>query len=825
MKRICLFTALILTLGILLINVKPALAVPLTPSEFYGTVTINGITSTTATVVGRIAGVQYGGAAIWDCVTLPYCTYVLTVPSDDSDTTGTIEGGVEGNTVDFYVNGTKAAQTGTWHSGGLPVQINLTVTSNVAPVVTEGASTTVTMSEDGSPTAFSLTLHATDANAGDTLTWNISTAALHGTATASGTGASKAIGYTPTANYNGTDSFVVRVSDGSLTDTITVNVSINAVNDAPVITEGTSTSVTMSMNGTPTPFALTLHATDFDTSDTMTWSISTAASHGTATASGTGTSKVISYTPTTDYVGSDSFVVQVSDGTATDTITVNVTINAPNVAPVITEGASTTVTMSEDGSPTAFSLALHATDANTGDTLTWNISTAASHGTATASGTGASKAIGYTPTANYNGTDSFVVQVSDGSLTDTITVNVTITAVISPPGAFSKSLPANTATGVATNPTLSWAASSSAASYEYCYATTSGCTSWISAGMSNSAALSGLSNNQVYYWQVRAVNPDGNTLANAGAYWSFTTAALTPPGIFGKSLPADAATSVATTPVLSWGTSSNATSYEYCYAITFGCNSWISVGASSSASLSGLSNEQTYYWQVRAVNAGGITLANAGTYWSFTTVVTPPGAFSKTSPANGATGVATTPTLSWGTSSGAASYEYCYATTTGCTSWISTGTATSAALSGLSNEQIYYWRVRAVNAGGSTLANAGVYWSFTTVVTPPGAFSKTSPADAATGVETTPTLSWGTSSGAASYEYCYATTTGCTSWISAGMSTSAALSGLLNEQIYYWQVRAINAGGSTFANTGTYWSFTTAVQPPTFTTFLPMVTR
>jgi hypothetical protein len=519
MKRIRLFIALILTLSILLINVKPALAVPLTPSEFYGTVTINGITSTTAIVVGRIAGVQYGGAAIWDCVTLPYCTYVLTVPSDDSDTTGTIEGGVEGNTVDFYVNGAKAVQTGTWHSGGLPVLLNLTVTSNVAPVITEGASTTVTMSEDGSPTAFSLTLHATDAN--------------------------------------------------------------------------------------------------------------------------------------------------------------------------------------------------------TGDTLTWSISTAASHGTATASGTGASKAIGYTPTANYNGTDSFVVRVSDGSLTDTITVNVTITAVINPPGTFNKTSPANAATGVATNPTLSWAASSSAASYEYCYATTSGCTSWISAGTSTSAALSGLLNEQIYYWQVRAVNPDGNTLANAGAYWSFTTAALTPPGIFSKLLPADAATSVATTPVLSWGTSSNATSYEYCYATTFGCTSWISVGASTTATFSGLSNEQTYYWQIRAVNAGGITLANAGTYWSFTTVVTPPGAFSKTSPANGATGVATTPTLSWGTSRGAASYDYCYATTTGCTSWISTGTATSAALSGLSNEQIYYWRVRAVNAGGSTLANAGAYWSFTTAVKPP----------------------------------------------------------------------------------------------------------
>jgi hypothetical protein len=37
----------------------------------------------------------------------------------------------------------------------------------------------------------------------------------------------------------------------------------------------------------------------------LTWSIQTAAAHGTATASGTGTPKVISYSPTSDYNGSE----------------------------------------------------------------------------------------------------------------------------------------------------------------------------------------------------------------------------------------------------------------------------------------------------------------------------------------------------------------------------------------------------------------------------------------------------------------------------------------------------------------------------------------
>ena len=109
----------------------------------------------------------------------------------------------------------------------------------------------------------------------------------------------------------------------------------------------------------------------------------------------------------------------------TDTIT-NYTYA---VAPVITEGASTSVTMSEDGSPTPFALTLHATDANS-DPLTWSILSQGSYGTASAAaGPANSSAISYTPLPNYNGTDSFVVEVSDGALTDDITVTVTITPV------------------------------------------------------------------------------------------------------------------------------------------------------------------------------------------------------------------------------------------------------------------------------------------------------------------------------------------------------------------------------------------------------------
>ncbi len=104
---------------------------------------------------------------------------------------------------------------------------------NEPPQINATDPVTVDMDEDGSPQAFDLTLTATDSN-NDVLTWSISSDPSNGSASASGTGTSKAIEYTPASDYNGTDSFEVRVSDdGGAFDTVTVNVNIAPVNDAP----------------------------------------------------------------------------------------------------------------------------------------------------------------------------------------------------------------------------------------------------------------------------------------------------------------------------------------------------------------------------------------------------------------------------------------------------------------------------------------------------------------------------------------------------------------------------------------------------------------
>jgi hypothetical protein len=111
-----------------------------------------------------------------------------------------------------------------------------------------------------------------------------------------------------------------------------------------------------------------------------------------------------------------------------------------------------------------------------------------------------------------------------------------------------------------------------------------------------------------------------------------------------------------------------------------------------------------------------------------------------------------------------------------------------------------------------TLGPDATTQDFTATIAPPAAFAKTSPANAATGITISPTLGWVASSGATSYEYCYDTSNDAAcggAWISAGTSTSANLTGLNNNTIYYWQVRAVNAGGAVYASDGTWWSFTT----------------
>jgi len=384
-------------------------------------------------------------------------------------------------------------------------------------------------------------------------------------------------------------------------------------------------------------------------------------------------------------------------------------------------------------------------------------------------------------------------------------------------GAFSKIAPGAGATGTGTALTLQWAPSTGAASYEYCLVAglTTPCTTWTSTGLATSIAVTGLAAGTIYSWQVRAVAGTVRAEANVSLRYSFTTAI--PVGAFGKLTPSNGATGLATALVLSWQASTGATAYQYCIDTILNntCDTtWISTGLATSVVPSALLGGTTYEWQVKTTT----NTADAGAAWSFTTVApSKPLAFGKTAPANAATGLATTPGLDWQTSSGASSYDYCIDTVINnlCdATWISTGTLTTIKPGTLLANTKYEWQVRSVSSVGTTVADASVAWTFTTSggAAVPAAFALTAPSNNATGLSTSPGLSWQASSGATSYQYCADTVNdnicGGT-WVSTGTTRTAKLSGLLSKTKYYWMVRAVNTGGTTSANAGTWWAFTT----------------
>ena len=103
--------------------------------------------------------------------------------------------------------------------------------------------------------------------------------------------------------------------------------------------------------------------------------------------------------------------------------------------------------------------------------------------------------------------------------------------------------------------------------------------------------------------------------------------------------------------------------------------------------------------------------------WNATRTLLRPGAFGKAQPSNGATNQNTALALQWNPSMDAAEYQYCLDTTANdaCdTNWISRGANLGVDLSGLAQNTTYYWQVRASNAVGTTDADSGVWWSFTT---------------------------------------------------------------------------------------------------------------
>lgn len=132
----------------------------------------------------------------------------------------------------------------------------------------------------------------------------------------------------------------------------------------------------------------------------------------------------VTYTPDANWSGVDVFTYSISNGTHTASATVVVNVAAVNDAPIAKpDSASTTKNTAK-----VINVLENDKDVD-GNALTVIVATQPSHGTATV---GADKRITYTPAANYTGADSFTYLITDGSLTATAKVSVTVKAPSTP---------------------------------------------------------------------------------------------------------------------------------------------------------------------------------------------------------------------------------------------------------------------------------------------------------------------------------------------------------------------------------------------------------
>ncbi|MFN8227846.1 MAG: Ig-like domain-containing protein [Mycobacterium sp.] len=226
--------------------------------------------------------------------------------------------------------------------------------------------------------------------------------------------------YTPTTNYNGDDSFTYTVSDGTLTSQGTVHLTINPINDAPVVHDGTVHNV--SENSTVSATLANL-VSDAD-GDTLTLEVVDQPELGSVTFV-TNTGFFYYAPPEVGTATTTTFTYRAFDGTDySNTATVTIEFVNTNDAPTTTDDDLNT----DEDTPlliTPNTLLANDTDPEN-DPLTITTVSNPGHGTLTTNTDGTYT---YTPTTNYNGDDSFTYTVSDGTLTSQGTVHLTINPI------------------------------------------------------------------------------------------------------------------------------------------------------------------------------------------------------------------------------------------------------------------------------------------------------------------------------------------------------------------------------------------------------------
>jgi uncharacterized repeat protein (TIGR01451 family) len=253
--------------------------------------------------------------------------------ADGASTTATIV--VQPTAATSTISNTASVESGTRDPNAANNSATEQTPVNHPPDAMDDAATT----DEDSPVTVNVLSNDADPD-GEPRSLTTNTQPSHGSASCTSAGECT---YTPDANYNGADSFTYNTSDGrGGTDTATVNITVQAVNDPPVADEQAVTT------DEDTAENITLPASDIE-GDALTYSIVGGPAHGTLS----GAVADRTYTPDSDYNGSDSFTFKANDGAVDSNVaTVTIDVNPVNDALAITDLLPAPGSTTRDRTPT-----------------------------------------------------------------------------------------------------------------------------------------------------------------------------------------------------------------------------------------------------------------------------------------------------------------------------------------------------------------------------------------------------------------------------------------------------------------------------------------
>ncbi|HCG5531177.1 TPA: tandem-95 repeat protein, partial [Vibrio parahaemolyticus] len=216
--------------------------------------------------------------------------------------------------------------------------------------------------------------------------------------------------FTPAENFNGDAEITYTVTDGSLTDQTTVKVTVNAVNDTPLV-ESNIADQTLAEDFTP--YSIDLNTAFSDVDGELTFSVSGNSNIQVAIVNG-----IATFTPTADWNGSEALTFTATDPSGES---VNQTVDF-TVAPVVDIEADSADVVED--TPTIINVLGNDTFESTDKVVSLDAENGPKNGTVIVNSDGT---VTYTPNDNNVGEDTFTYVVTSGGVSESTTVEVNVT--------------------------------------------------------------------------------------------------------------------------------------------------------------------------------------------------------------------------------------------------------------------------------------------------------------------------------------------------------------------------------------------------------------